>query len=67
MKRYDRRQTPTSFTQRVGREYGYNLSRQEADFILWNLTGFPSFWSGDDPMGYLERQLSEIFREQERG
>ena len=60
MRRYDGRQTFITFTQRVAREHGHKISREEAGMVLWEFTGFPAFWDGD-PMECLDRQLTELF------
>ena len=60
MRRHDRRQTATTFVQRVGRDFGHEVTRTEAMVIAWEWTGFPSFWDGD-PWEVFDRQLTEFF------
>jgi len=61
MRRHDKRQTDITFTQRIGREHGFEVSREDAGYILWNHTGYPSFWDGD-PIECLDRQVTEFFQ-----
>lgn len=30
-----------------------------ASYLLWNHTGFPNCWRGDDPVAYFRQQLKE--------
>ncbi len=62
MLRHDKRQTANTFIQRVGREHGHTVSRDEAGFIAWNFTGYPCFWDGD-PWEVFDRQVTEFFQE----
>lgn len=62
MKRYDGRQTFITFAQRVAREYGFDIDRDEANEVLWEYTGYPSFWDGN-PVECVDRQLTEFFVE----
>ncbi len=64
MRRFDKRQTFITFAQRVAQEHGHNIDRETANFVLWEYTGFPSFWDGD-PMECVDRQLSEFFAKAE--
>ena len=54
-----------SFTFRDAvREYFPEATPEEADFILWEKTGFPCFWNigvdGDTPEQCLRKQLQEF-------
>jgi hypothetical protein len=60
VKRYDGRQTFITFAQRIGREHGFEVSRSDADVVLWEFTGFPAFWDSG-PMQCLDHQLTEFF------
>lgn len=60
MRRLDKRQTATTFIQRIGREYGRTVTRTEAGYIAWNQTGYPSFWDGD-PWETFDRQVTDFF------
>jgi hypothetical protein len=46
------------------REYFPDVSDKEADYILWNHTGFPSFWNiphdGDTPEACCRKQLVKL-------
>jgi len=48
----------------VVREYFPGATADEVDFILWEKTGFPSFWNigidGSTPEQCLRRQLQEL-------
>src|SRR5688500_15002370 len=44
----------------VGHQYGYALSDDEAAVLLWEHTGYPSFWEGD-PAKCCEAQLVSYF------
>ena len=41
------------------REYFPNVSEDKAEYILWNETGFPSFWRGD-PEQSCREQLEDF-------
>lgn len=45
----------------VGREFGITLDDKQADYMLWNHTGFPSFWKGD-PIEECRAQLRAAFK-----
>ncbi len=45
----------------VGREFGKTLNDKQADYLLWNHTGFPSFWK-EDPIEECRAQLRAAFR-----
>lgn len=45
---------------KVAKEHGQRVSEAEADHILWEHTGFPSFWEGD-PRSHFTAQLHEFF------
>lgn len=36
--------TPIEIVQQVAQEFCKEVSADEADYILWEHTGFPSFW-----------------------
>ena len=44
----------------VVREYFPDASNDEIDFILWETTGYPSFWETDDVEACLRKQLREF-------
>lgn len=46
----------------VVREYFPGATDGQVDFILWEKTGFPSFWETDDTEACLRKQL-QGFRE----
>lgn len=45
----------------VGKEFGKTLTNDQADYLLWNHTGFPSFWKGD-PVEECRAQLRSAFK-----
>lgn len=45
----------------VGKEFGKTLGDKEADNLLWNHTGFPSFFQ-TDPVEQCRAQLRSAFR-----
>lgn len=45
----------------VGKEFGKTLNDKQADYLLWNHTGFPSFWNGN-PIEECREQLRAAFR-----
>lgn len=45
----------------VGLEFGKRLTDDQADSLLWNHTGFPSFWKSD-PIEECRTQLRNAFR-----
>ena len=53
-------QTWTDLARSVAWQHGIDLGVDEADYILWNHTGFPSFWNGD-PRTCCEVQLHNYF------
>ena len=50
----------------IVREYFPRASDEEASFILWEKTGWPSFWHGD-PETCLREQLATFQLARERG
>ncbi len=44
----------------VAWEFGIDLSFEDADYVLWEHTGFPSFFHGD-PIESCTAQLREFF------
>jgi len=44
----------------VAWEFGRDISPEEADYLLWEHTGFPEFWNGD-PGACCRQQLREFF------
>lgn len=44
----------------VAVDYRLVVTDDQADLILWEYTGYPSFWH-KDPMGECEAQLREFF------
>jgi hypothetical protein len=55
-----------SYVNAAARWNGIALSEGEADYIIWNRTGFPCFWD-DDPWESFTQQVREHFRRQHRG
>ncbi len=53
-------QTWADLARSVAWEFGIDLSFDEADYVLWEHTGFPSFWRGD-PRECATEQLREFF------
>lgn len=45
----------------VAWEFGRDITPTEADYLLWEETGFPSFWDGA-PGDTCRRQLREFFQ-----
>lgn len=41
---------------------GRTITQDEADYILWEYTGFPSFWPGK-PISSCIKQLQDFFNE----
>lgn len=35
-------------------------SQDEAAYILWNETGWPAFYMGDDPLSYFRQQVIDF-------
>lgn len=44
-------------------EYFPKASEEDMDHILWNHTGFPGFWRGDQPIETTLRQQLAVYRE----
>ncbi len=44
----------------VVREYFPDASDDDVDYILWEKTGYPSFWETDDTEACLRKQLQEF-------
>lgn len=42
--------------------FGRHVSTGRAKDILWEHTGWPSFWMRDDPERYFRLQIEEYFR-----
>lgn len=55
-----RLQTWADLARSVAWEFGIDLPYQDADVILWEFTGFPSFWQ-DDPRECCTEQLRQLF------
>lgn len=55
--------TNTEFVQSVGRAVGVELTDDEADYILWEETGFPCFFDGD-PVTVLRQQVTAYLQKQ---
>jgi hypothetical protein len=54
--------TCVEFVKVVAAEFGLTLTDDEADGVLWNKTGFPSFFHGEGTYEQLLRpQLEEAF------
>lgn len=47
--------------QEVATEMGWDCDPEYADYILYEYTGFPSFWDGDNPAECCRKQLREYF------
>lgn len=57
----DHRQTPWTMARRIAEAHGYsNLTEAQLSYILWNETGYPSFFDGDR-MTVLAAQLQAFF------
>lgn len=60
------RRGPTAIeeVQRIGRSRGFDVTAEDADFILWEHTGFPIFWPDSRIPGHwhLRRQVRAFFR-----
>jgi hypothetical protein len=41
------------------KEYFPTASEDDAEMVLWECTGYPSFFMGDDPVAYFRAQLME--------
>lgn len=50
----------------VAWEFGFDLTDQDADYVLWEHTGFPEFWDGHPPE-VCRRQLREFFQSDRHG
>ena len=51
-----------SFARKIAHEEGVRpASDAMLDYVIWEYTGYPSFWDGD-PVRCFERQLREAFR-----
>lgn len=50
--------------QRIARCYGFDIDKDEAGYVLWNFTGFPSFWPNDKIPAHwnMRRQVRAYFR-----
>ena len=53
-----------SYVHTIALEHGVRITDDQADYILWEKTGFPEFWTGD-PMTCLTKQLRMVFTEME--
>lgn len=55
--------------QRIGKAYGFTPTEQEANVVLWEHTGFPSFWPNPSIPGHwnLRRQVRQFFRNARNG
>lgn len=49
--------------QETAKEFDIKLTSSEADYILWEETGFPAFFDGD-PETCCREQLRKFFREE---
>ena len=58
----------TELVQGVALEFGVKLSNADADYVLYEETGFPDFWNipedGKDPAECAQTQLRRYFRGQ---
>lgn len=65
MNRYDKRQSNHTFARRVAAEHGVTGSGKEfndyIDWVMWNRTGFPSFFIVDPWIVEFDTQLTEYF------
>lgn len=50
------------YVKAIGRCYGKRLTTDEAEYVLWNKTGFPEFWHTDNPRQELRHQAAEYLR-----
>ena len=52
--------------QAVALEFGVKLSASDADYLIYEETGFPEFWNipedGNDPIECMQTQLRRYFR-----
>lgn len=48
-------------TKEVASEFGVTLTDADADSVLWGATGFPGFWTTDDPIEECRTQLRQFF------
>ena len=55
--------TPIEIVQEEGKKLGFNVSETDADYILWEETGFPSYWPDRTitPEENLRVQATEFF------
>lgn len=56
--------TPIQIVQEEGRKTGRDVSDADADYIVWEHTGFPCYWTkeqGNTPEEYLRTQAREFF------
>ena len=51
--------TWTQMCQDEARKVGIELTVADADWVLWEHTGFPSFYEGDDAEGYFRKQIRQ--------
>ena len=52
--------TGIELVKEISCKYGYNITNTEADYIIWNHTGFPDFFIGDAE-SWFRNQLEELF------
>lgn len=57
--------TALEIAKEVAKDFGIELSDQEADYVIWEQTGFPEFWNipkdGNSPEECLRTQLKVYF------
>jgi len=44
----------------IVRQWFPTATEDEAGYILWNETGWPCFWDGDDAVACLHEQLKDL-------
>jgi hypothetical protein len=55
-------ETWIGLAKRIAARHGFVITDQEADGVLWEHTGFPSFWPTGDAVGDCTKQLHAFFK-----
>lgn len=50
--------TAAALVEAVAKCYGMKVSEDEASYLVWNHTGYPSFWMTDRPIEELRHQIA---------
>lgn len=50
------------FIQAIADCYGKTITDDEAQYIAWNFTGYPSFWMTDRPIEEMRHQAAAYLR-----